>query len=55
MPVEIRELIVKVVSATEPQQTERNPARQRKQEETEYIIRECAERVLEVIKQEKQR
>jgi len=55
MPIEIKELIVKVVTANEPQPAERVPLRQRRQEETEHIIRECVERVLEVMKKEEQR
>ena len=55
MPVEIKELIVKVVTGNEPQPGERVPLRQRRQEETENLIRECVERVLEVLKKEEQR
>jgi hypothetical protein len=55
MPVEIKELIVKVVTGNEQRPGERMPLRQRREEETENMIRECVERVLEVLKKEEQR
>jgi hypothetical protein len=55
MPVEIKELVIRAVTTTKPEEADDLPPRSPASTNTEAIIQECVRQVLRILKKKKDR
>jgi len=55
MPVEIKELIIRAVTLSEPEQSEKISSSVDQREERDALVQECVRQVMQILKKERER